>query len=96
MLSLLGNIIEFIKNIPQYILYAAETVINSFFAALEAAWIAVSSLIALPGVPGPPEFIHEINWFFPVGAVIAVMGPIVTGFIIWLGIKWLYTKLGNI
>jgi hypothetical protein len=28
MLSLLGNILEFIENIPGYILYAIETVIN--------------------------------------------------------------------
>lgn len=95
MLSLLGNILEFIKNIPLYILDAAEKFINLIFAGIEAAWIAVSSIIPLPEVPGPPEFIHEINWFFPLGAVISIMGPIVTGFIAWLAIKWLYNKVGN-
>ena len=95
MLSIFTNILEIISNIPQYILYAAETLINLIFAGVQALWEALTSLIPLPELPGPPEFIHEINWFFPLGSVIAIMTPLVIAFIAWLAVKWIYNKVGN-
>jgi len=95
MISILTNIFEFISNLPQYILYAAETLINLFFTAIQALWEVVAKLLPMPAVPGPPEFIGNINWYYPLGTVLSIMAPIVVSFISWLAIKWIYTKVGN-
>jgi len=95
MLGLLENIVEVIGNFPGYILYAIETVSNLFFTAIQAVFTAVTTLIPLPSLP-VPSYIAEINWFFPVGAVITIMTPLVTGFITWLAIRWVFQKSGNL
>lgn len=96
MLSLLQDVIEIIGNVPQYILYAIETIINLFFSAIEAAFIVATSLIPLPSVPSPPEYITAINWFFPIGAVISIAGPIVFGYGSFLLIRWVFKWAGEL
>lgn len=96
MLSALESIIEIIGYVPEYIVYAIETVFNLFSSAIGAIFAAATSLIELPGVPSPPDFIEAINWFFPVGAVIAIMVPIVTGYVTFLAVRWIYAKVGDL
>ncbi len=94
MLLLLQNIIEEVLYIPAYILEAAETFINLFFAGIESVWLAATSLIPLPEVPAPPEFVSAINWFFPIGAVISVATPIVAGYVVFISVRWIYKWVG--
>ena len=94
MLSLLQNIIEIVGFIPEYILDGIEQVINLFFAGVQAIWEAAVSLIPLPEVPAVPEYISSINWFFPVGAVISIMVPVMIGYIAFLAIRWIYKWAG--
>lgn len=96
MISLLENIVEIFLNIPAYIIYAVESIINLFFSAVEGVWIAATSLIPLPEVPKPPEFISNINWFFPIGALIAVITPVLVGYIAFLAIRWIYKWAGEL
>jgi hypothetical protein len=93
-LTFLRNLVELVTNIPQYILFAIESVINLFFSAVEGIWLLAVSLIPLPAVPGPPEFITAINWFFPIGAIISIATPIVAGYIAFLLIRWIYKWAG--
>lgn len=96
MLTVLQDILEIFENIPAYILFALETVANLFFEAIESLFSLATSLIPLPSIPSVPSFISGINWFFPIGAVIAVMSPIVIAYISFLAIRWLYQKSGNL
>lgn len=94
MLSLLQNIIEIVGFLPEYILDGIEQVINLFFAGVQALWEAAVSLIPLPEIPAVPEYISAINWFFPVGAVISIMVPVMFGYIAFLAIRWVYRWAG--
>jgi hypothetical protein len=94
MLTLLRNIVEAVLNFPQYVLWAVETFINLVFVAFEASWATATSLIPLPAVPSPPEFVSAINWFFPIGAVISIATPIVAGYISFLAVRWIYRWAG--
>lgn len=96
MLTFLKNILEVLTNIPAYILYAIETMINLFFTAVEGLFSLTQLL--LPELPevSPPEYITEINWFFPVGAIISIATPLVSAYVIWLSIKWIYKKMGDV
>ena len=96
MLTLLKNIVEVIEYFPDYILYAIETVANLFFSAIESIFSLITSLIPLPSAPAAPDFIGAINWFFPVGAIISIMTPLVTAYIAFLAIRWVYQKTGNL
>lgn len=94
MLSLLGNLVELALDIPTYIMYAIESIINLIFTAIEGLWLLATALIPLPEVPSPPEFISAINWFFPIGALISVATPIVTAYIAFIAIRWIYKWAG--
>jgi hypothetical protein len=94
MLSLLQNIIEIVGFLPEYILDGIEQVINLFFAGVQALWETAVSLIPLPGIPAVPEYISAINWFFPVGAVISIMVPVMFGYVAFLVIRWIYKWAG--
>lgn len=96
MLSFLRDIIEVIEYIPQYIMYAVESLWNVFEAAIMAVWVAASTLIGLPEEPAPPAFISSINWFFPIGAVITVMTPVVIGYASFLAVRWIFSKVGDL
>jgi hypothetical protein len=94
MLSLLENIIEIIGFLPEYILDGIEQVINLFFSGVEALWVAATSLIPLPEIPSVPEYISSINWFFPIGAIISIVTPVMIGYIAFLAIRWIYRWAG--
>jgi len=95
MLSILDDIIEVISFIPDYILYALETLINGFFSLIQVALEAANALLGgLPGVITPPGYLEEVNWYYPVGTLISVATPFVTLYIAWLGISYIYRKYG--
>jgi hypothetical protein len=96
MINLLTNIIEVLGNLPLYIMYAIETIANLFFGAIQGIFELATSLISLPAVPAVPEFISAINWFYPIGAVITVLVPLVTAFISFLGIRYILKWTGNL
>jgi hypothetical protein len=96
MFSLLKNIIELVEYLPLYFLYVIETVANLFFSLIESLFAVATSFISLPPVPGPPEYITAINWFFPIGAIVSIMIPIVGGYITFLSIRYILKFTGNL
>jgi hypothetical protein len=94
-LSILRDIVELFTNIPGYILYAVETIINLVFSGIQAIFTVIT-VIPLPEVPSPPEFIDNLNWFYPVGAVVTIMGPIVVGYIAFLLVRWIFKWAGEL
>jgi hypothetical protein len=95
-LTFLLNIVEVISFIPKYILFAIETLWNDFVIVIQGAFELATSLIELPAEPVPPEFIEEINWFLPIGAIISIITPVVTGYILFLAVRWVYKWSGNL
>jgi uncharacterized membrane protein YdbT with pleckstrin-like domain len=97
MINLLTDLVELFENIPDYILYAIETVINLVFSAINLALLAANELLGgLPEVITPPKYVSEINWYYPVGTLLAVVSPFIALYITWLSISWLYRKFGAI
>lgn len=96
MLTFLEEIFEAVTFIPDYILLAIEEVFNLLMEAVHSLFVFASTLIPLPSTPEVPEFITAINWFFPIGAVIAILAPVVTGYIAFLAIRWIYQKIGEL
>lgn len=96
MLGLFKEIIEVLGNIPLYVLYAAETFINLLFSGAEVLFIATEELLGSLPTPEAPEFIEEINWFFPIGLVLGIAAPILVGYITWLGVKFIFKKMGDV
>jgi hypothetical protein len=94
-LGLLENIVEIIGNVPAYILYAIETIINIVFSGIQAVFSLATSLIPLPATP-VPSFIPEINWFFPIGSVVSIMTPIVSGYVLFLAVRYIFKKVGDL
>lgn len=95
MIGILEDLLELLEDIAGYILYAIESVINLFFSGIQAIFNAATSLIPLPGIP-VPGFISEINWFFPIGQIVAIMIPIVSGYILFLAVRWIYKWAGEL
>ena len=93
MLSLLGNIIEVLANVPAYILYAIESAWNLVVSAIDSVFSAATSLIPLPEIPEIP-YLANINWFFPVGSIVSVLGLMVTGFITFLAVRYIFKWAG--
>lgn len=95
MLALLTDFIEFIENIPIYILSGIETFINAFFAMIQLALEGANALLGgLPEVITPPSYISEINWYYPVGYMLTIVTPLISFYVVWLGISWIYRKFG--
>jgi hypothetical protein len=91
--GILSDIYEIITNIPAYILYAIESSWNAFVSAIDGAFEAATSLIALPAIPTIP-YLPTLNWFFPIGAVMGVLGLMVTGYITFLAVRWIFKWSG--
>lgn len=96
MLTFLRNIAEVILNIPAYILYVIEIGFNLFMEGFFALFGLASALIPLPEEPAPPEFISQINWFYPIGALISIATPIVLAYGSFLAIRWILVKIGDL
>jgi hypothetical protein len=96
MLTFLQAVIEVIEYIPDYIMFAIETICNLGMAAIHGIFALASALIPLPEAPEAPEQIAEINWFFPVGAVISIATPLVTAYVSFLAVRWIFSKVGDL
>ena len=96
MLSAIEGIVEAVILIPQYILFAIESLSNLFMEGIQSLFEAATSLIELPATPTVPSFIAAMNWFFPIGAVVSIMTPIVAGYVTFLAIRWIYQKVGDL
>lgn len=97
MISLLTDIVEIFENIPQYILYALESLINLIFTAIEGWMLIFAALLPhLPEPVAPPSYLGEINWFFPVGTIIGIATPLLAAYVVFLGIRWLFNKIGEL
>lgn len=95
-MSILSDIFEIFKNIPQYILYAIESFVNLIFSGIEGLLIlTVAVLPELPETVAPPEYITAINWFYPIGAIIALATPMLAAYVVFLGVRWIFNKLGE-
>jgi len=96
MLNFLSEIFEILSNIPAYILYVIESAWNLIMEGIQGLFELATSLIPLPEIPSAPPFIAQINWFFPIGAVVSIMVPIVIGYTAFLLIRWIYEKVGDL
>ncbi len=98
MLGWLEGIVTAVENIPSYILYAVETVINLFTEGLDAVFVAATSIgfFTLPETFAPPTILGWLNWFFPVTAVISVASTLVVMYAGFLAVRWVFKKAGVI
>lgn len=97
MLGILSDIVEIITNLPQYVVFALESFLNLIFTAIEGAVTAAVALLPeLPEIITPPSYLEEINWFFPVGTVIGIATPLLSAYIVFLGLRWLFNKIGEL
>jgi hypothetical protein len=94
-IGFLEDIWGVISNIPLYILYVFETGINLIFAGVQLLLEGASEV--LPGLPAtisPPEWVEAINWFFPLGTVLGIATTLLAGYVLWLGVSWIFRKVG--
>jgi hypothetical protein len=95
LIGFLETLVELVENVPAYILYAIESFINVFFNAFQLILEGANALLGgLPEVVTPPKYVGEINWYYPLGEVLSVATPMITAYVIWLGISWIYRKYG--
>jgi hypothetical protein len=96
MIGLLEDVVGIFENIPAYILYAVESAWNLIVSGIDSLWSLITSLIPLPEVPGAPTFVANLNWFFPIGSIVSIMAPIVVGYISFLLVRYIYSKVGDL
>lgn len=95
MFGLLDDIVEIIENIPDYVLWALEMSFNGYMELIQLALEAANAVLGeLPAVITPPAYLGEINWYYPVGTLLSVATPLITFYVTWLGISWVYRKFG--
>lgn len=96
MLALLGFLLDGIELIGTYCLWAAEEAVDGLLAALVVAWNFV--LGALPGMGniatiGTPTWLAWLNWFFPVGAFLALLTAGVAMWAAYLAVRFVLRLL---
>lgn len=97
MLTALEWILSTVEAFGTLVLWGVETAINAGLAALAAAFAAAVALLPqLPEVVTPPRFIGYVNWFFPVGAVVTVATSMLSAYVVFLGLRWIFKKVGVI
>ena len=95
MLSLLQDLVELIEDFPTLVLIALEEAVNGIFDIVQLALEAANAVLPeLPEVITPPSYIAEINWYYPVGTLLAVVTPLIIAYGAWLGVSWIYRKYG--
>lgn len=95
--GLLHTLLELFENIPQYILYSLETLLNTLFSGIGAAVNAVIAVLpSLPEASVPPEYVAYVNWFIPLGAILSVGGGLLASYVTFLSVRWLLVKAGLI
>lgn len=91
MVGLFTAILDAVELIGSYVLFGFETGVNAVFAALGAAASAVLSVLpSMSDAPvlGSPSWLGWLNWFYPVGDLIAGLILAVTLWTAFLVIRW--------
>jgi uncharacterized membrane protein len=89
-LDWLNGIWHAVTNFGQLVAYGLVSVVNALIAALGAFIAAVIGLFpTLPAAPGPPSsgVLQWVNYFLPLGGMLALFGTFVTLWISFLGIR---------
>ena len=91
MLSFLSNILSGIEHFPTLIVDGLDLVINGLFAAIAAFLTLLFSL--LPSMPDAPlvtggSWVGWMNWFFPVGDLLAGATAILVMYVAYLAIRY--------
>lgn len=91
MLTLLGWIVSGVELIGSYVLWALETFANAIFGVIAAAAAALFAL--LPSMSDAPlagggDWLGWLNWFFPVGDLLAILATVVALWVSFLIIRW--------
>jgi hypothetical protein len=94
-LGFLELIANTLAQVGALFVWGATEFCNGLFVAVEELFSAVS-LASLPEVPAPPSMIEGINWFFPIGSVIAIASSMATAYGSFLLVRWLYKKVGTL
>jgi hypothetical protein len=96
-IGLLGLLLQAFEDFGLYVEAGVVTVIN---LGIEAFELIVDGILAvlpeLPEIVAPPGLVAEANSILPIGAVVAVGGPLLAVFITWLGVSWLLRRAGVI
>jgi hypothetical protein len=95
MISLLRGLLTVVETIGGMVLWAVETTWNLLVSVFEGMVGAVT-LASLPSVPSPPGVVTGVNWFFPIGGVLTLLTSMSTAYVGFLGVRWLFKKVGVI
>lgn len=89
--SITGWLESLVTNLVCFIETAAIRVFNLFIAAVGALIGALAAV--LPDMPDMPErpaafdtALGWINWIFPVGTAVEIIGFLITAWLIWQGV----------
>lgn len=94
---ILQGILELIEKIGEAIIAGGIVILNLLFTGLEAAVNGVVALLpSLPEIVPPPEYVEDVNWFFPVGSIVSIATGLLVSYGIFLGVRWLLVKTGLI
>lgn len=95
MFTLLSSLLQTVQQLGALVLWAGIEVINSFLAAVQLLFLAAAAALpSLPATPVPPSFIKAINWFFPVGSIVSLAGSLLTAYIAFLAVRYVFRKVG--
>lgn len=94
--ALFNLIKEGVEAIAGYAIFALISFANLGFSLIQSLFTAVTSLISLPEVPDPPEYVTAVNWFFPIGGMLSIAAPIVIGYASFLLIRWALKWMGEL
>jgi hypothetical protein len=89
MLSILGDILHGILDIPYLIVGLLVTALNGWILAIAALAVALMAVLpSFPELPSlGPEVIGGIAWFLPVAGMVAIFAGFVTLYLVWLGVS---------
>jgi hypothetical protein len=92
MITVLGWLLSGIKLIGTYVLWALEMGCNAVLAVMVAAYSAAVALLpSMDDAPslGSPTWLGWLNWFYPVGQLVAGLTIIVSMWVAYLAMRYL-------
>jgi hypothetical protein len=92
MISLLTSILCVLRNILLAIAYAGVWVVQQVVSGI--GYLAVTILGLLPEFPDPPALPEQVDtaagwvaWFVPAAAIVGVFAAVLTGYLVFLGVR---------
>jgi hypothetical protein len=85
-------ILDGIELIGSYVLWALETCVNAVLAAIVGVYVAVVALLpSMSGAPsiGSPTWLQWMNWFYPVGDLVAGLTGLLGLWIAYLAVRYI-------